>query len=486
MKRQSVVGVAFRQMWNAMTIEPVVMCYMTSFTLVSLTVSNLNLQKACRVNLRMSDATCAALESKSTSEFEGDEVTVQELVAKMMVWQTCLQNLLPCILLLLVGSWSDRTRRRVPFLMLPIYGELVRNAGQLLCVYYFYQLPMGAAGIAETIPLALTGGQTMMTMIAYSYVGDATTVKHRTTRIGGVNAAMAISMALGTSLSGILYNKLGYYGVYGISTVLLIIGLIYGKLYVRDVAPVTETNANKSYKTVFVEFFDTQHIAQSVKTTFKERPSTQRLRILILLIILMTNAGTNNGFRTISYLYTRVRFNWNELKYSIYATYELLINIIGLLFAVFVLNKQLRMSDEIIGMLSTISQSLAALYFGLIAYNEFLFYFGPLVNILIVAENMSIKSLMTKLVPNTELSQIAAIFGIAEIIVSLFFGLLYNGLYEVTLKILPGAVYGITFIFSAPVIGLFYWLYVERKYEGRIPLPSTIDPNLNYGTISKS
>lgn len=28
-------------------------------------------------------------------------------------------------------------------------------------------------------------------------------------------------------------------------------------------------------------------------------------------------------------MYTRVRFNWNELKYSVYATYELFINIIG-------------------------------------------------------------------------------------------------------------------------------------------------------------
>lgn len=171
-----------------------------------------------------------------------------------------------------------------------------------------------------------------------------------------------------------------------------------------------------------------------------------------------------------SYLYTRVQFNWNEVRYSIYSTYELLMNIIGmislllhnilvhkyknrkkyrslpanidlpslylslgLLFAVFVLSKKLNISDEIIGTLSTISQSLAALYY-FFAYNAFLFYFGkheyrqlikdvmvyviylsrcswlsfftgPLVNILITAENMSIKSLMTKLAPNTEISK---------------------------------------------------------------------------------
>jgi len=47
----------------------------------------------------------------------------------------------------------------------------------------------------------------------------------------------------------------------------------------------------------------------------------------------------------------------------------------GLLFAVFVLSKRLRISDEIIGALSTVSQTLAALFYAF-AYNEFLFYVG--------------------------------------------------------------------------------------------------------------
>jgi len=51
--------------------------------------------------------------------------------------------------------------------------------------------------------------------------------------------------------------------------------------------------------------------------------------------------------------------------------------------------------------------------------------------------------------------QIAAIFGIGEIIVSLVFGLMYNGLYEATLNTVPAAFYVITFAFSAPSIVLF-------------------------------
>lgn len=168
----------YRRYWSAITIEPMIACYMCAFTLITLTVSNLNLQKACKVNLRLGNETCMALETKTKDEYAGDEIEVQKLVASMMMWQTCAQNLLPCLLVLMVGAWSDRTRKRLPFMMLPLYGELVRNLGQMLCVYYFYQLPMEVAGIVETIPIALTGGQTMMTMTAYSYIGDATSVRN--------------------------------------------------------------------------------------------------------------------------------------------------------------------------------------------------------------------------------------------------------------------------------------------------------------------
>lgn len=102
-------------------------------------------------------------------------------------------------------------------------------------------------------------------------------------------------MAIGTLLSGIVYNKLGFYGAYGISSILLIIGVLYGQLCVNDFTPDTETNKNKSYGTAVSEFFNLNHITDSFYTTFKKRPNTQRLQIIILLITVITNAGTNNG-----------------------------------------------------------------------------------------------------------------------------------------------------------------------------------------------
>lgn len=106
---------------------------------------------------------------------------------------------------------------------------------------------------------------------------------------------MAVSMAIGTSLSGIIYNKLGFYGAYGVSSVLLIIGLFYGLLYVKEVAPILETDKKKMSTGTNTNFFNLKNVTQSLNTTFKKRPANQRLQICVLLIILMLLSGTNNG-----------------------------------------------------------------------------------------------------------------------------------------------------------------------------------------------
>lgn len=106
---------------------------------------------------------------------------------------------------------------------------------------------------------------------------------------------MAVSMAIGTSMSGIIYNKLGFYGAYLTTSALIIIGLVYGLLFVNDVTPVTEVDKNKSYRTTISEFLDFTHITQSFSTTFKQRPNRQRIRIIILLIIFMASSGINAG-----------------------------------------------------------------------------------------------------------------------------------------------------------------------------------------------
>lgn len=159
-------------------VELMMFPYLIATILVILANQNLNIQKACRVELELGTEVCDDLENKdkNSSLLTDSEIAVQKLVADMLIWQTILQSSVPAVFVLFLGSWSDRNRLRRPCMLLPIYGELVRNVGLLVCVYYFDQLPMQLTGLWQSLPIAVTGYWTVLYMAVFSYVGDHSTV----------------------------------------------------------------------------------------------------------------------------------------------------------------------------------------------------------------------------------------------------------------------------------------------------------------------
>jgi len=119
----------------------------------------------------------------------------------------------------------------------------------------------------------------------------------KTLRIGIVNLLSTVGMAIGTALSGITFQKLGFYGVYGVSSALSIIGLLYGLVFIKEVSSnepeiiLTQTR-NKG---LFNGFFNARHIREAFKVTFKDGPHNRKLRIIMLMCIAFLIMGPLNG-----------------------------------------------------------------------------------------------------------------------------------------------------------------------------------------------
>lgn len=63
------------------TVEPMLLFFILSHIMSSLTSQNLNLEKACRVNLDFPVEVCDALTARNTTGVEEQEVAVQKLVS---------------------------------------------------------------------------------------------------------------------------------------------------------------------------------------------------------------------------------------------------------------------------------------------------------------------------------------------------------------------------------------------------------------------
>lgn len=216
------------------TVEPMLACYIMPSVLASLATQNLNLEKACRVNLKYEPHICDALADRNTANYTEEEAAVQLLVASMQGWKTIIQSFLPCMLILFLGAWSDRIGRRKPCMLLPIIGEFLTTVGLIVNTYFFDELPMEVAGVTEALFPGLTGGWVTMFMGIFSYIADVTTEETRTFRIGIVNLFCSLGIPVGMALSGILLKEIGFYGIFSISAVLYLISFVYGYYSIHE------------------------------------------------------------------------------------------------------------------------------------------------------------------------------------------------------------------------------------------------------------
>ncbi|KAH8418948.1 hypothetical protein KR222_009358 [Zaprionus bogoriensis] len=449
---------------NNITVEPILAAYIMPSVLSNLATQNLNLEKACRVNMAYGDEICDALTRRQTANYTLEEETVQQMVARMAAWKTVIQSLFPCLLILFWGSWSDRHRRRKPCILIPVVGEFLGVVGLMLCVY-FEKAPMEAAALTEAIFPSLSGGWFTMLMGVFSYIADITTEEERTLRIGILNVCFSVGVPIGMAFSGVLLKQIGFYGVFSISAAFYVLAFVYGFFFLEE--PVARPEKTAPQKSLLADFFDKEHVVQTFRVAFKKGENQRRQRVILLMIVVMVIIGPLHGEMAVTYLFTRFRFNWSEVEFSFFSTYAMFTGLIGVIFCVGILSHKLEIDDALVGVLSSTSKILSSFVYAF-ATLPWHMYLGGLVEIFNGTAFIAMRSIATKLVSKDELGKVNSLFGVAEALMPMVFAPMYTTLYAATLRVLPGAFFllggGLT-MFS---VGIFLWMYRFQVRQRRM------------------
>lgn len=129
-------------------------------------------------------------------------------------------------------------------------------------------------------------------------------VKFRTLRIGIANLFIFVAMPIGSALSGILFQMLGYYGVYTLSLSLHFLTLIYGIVFIKEkrteVSSVVESkepskNTSTSCLHFIEDFFSLDSIKDAIRVTFKDGEQNRKLKIISLMVLVIVVSGPFSG-----------------------------------------------------------------------------------------------------------------------------------------------------------------------------------------------
>lgn len=234
------------------TVEPLLAGLIIPSVISMFTMINLNLDKACRVNLQFNDTVCDSLVKRGNNNFSNYEKEVQKLISSIDIWRGVVRTALPCIIIMFLGSWSDRTGKRKICILLPIFGEVLTSVSNIINVYFFYEIPVQITVFLETIFMAGTGGWVTMFLGVFSYISDITSEETRTFRVGLVNFCMTVGIPIGIGASGFLLQRLGYYGIFSMTTTLFTLVLLYGIFCLKEPDDLLREKGLPVVSTVFV------------------------------------------------------------------------------------------------------------------------------------------------------------------------------------------------------------------------------------------
>lgn len=122
-----------------------------------------------------------------------------------------------------------------------------------------------------------------------------------------MNLFFGASWPIGASLSGILYQKFGFYGVYYISSALYFAAIIYGLLRIREhdnpVGTKEHSQTSKSCMSLVYDFFNLKHIKEALHVTFKKGPRKRWLQLTMLVFTIVVVQGPMQGqYKRLFYL----------------------------------------------------------------------------------------------------------------------------------------------------------------------------------------
>lgn len=173
-----------RKVISHISVEPFILCWFLPSCLLIVAMENLNLEKACRVNLGETDEVCRNMIKKTindincaefdvTAEVDGNmmddlynltrsvcsaETKSQKLLSVIFGIRSPISAIFPLIIVLFAGGWSDKKGIRKPLVLLPILGEMIGAVFLLISAIFMNEIPMEVPAFTERVVPSVFGG----------------------------------------------------------------------------------------------------------------------------------------------------------------------------------------------------------------------------------------------------------------------------------------------------------------------------------------
>lgn len=408
--------------------------YMLAFMITSVVEEEFYIQKACLVHLNKSAAVCGNL-----SMYQETKKEVQIVTAKFHQWRTIFGQLVPILLTLFIGAWSDKWGRKL-FLLVGLCGKLYFSAMMTLNAVYMHW-PLENIIFTAIIPSSITGTDVAIFSSCYSYITDISSAKTRLARVSLLEGCYLWSIPIGITIgSSLFYNVVNrnFAIMWAINSSLLLIAFVEGCITLQF----TTSPHHKSIKDVpFCDFCKDIFRLEYLFATFRifHKVSADVLfnrRNVVLLFIAMGMYVFQRDEKAYLYMYTQLKFDWGISEFSFYKTMASVNFAVCMLFMSQVINRYFKVNDYLIMIIGTLAHISARVWYFCAQQTSFM-YVGAAVCGLGPVVAPAIRSRLSKETEKQYHGRVFALLSIADNGMLLVSGICYSQIYRNTIEIGP-------------------------------------------------
>ncbi|XP_047097176.1 proton-coupled folate transporter-like isoform X1 [Schistocerca piceifrons] len=446
-----------------LAVEPAVFMTFLASALTSTVTQKLLLDRVCQKELGLSQDHCMSLN-------DTEKNMIQPQVANLLTAKALLENLVPAIMTVFIGPWSDRGGR-LPLLMCPmigysityiIYGALSMKKD--LAPEYF---------LPASIPLGLSGGFISVLAGSNSYIADIFPEDKRSVRLGMLDACIYMSLLFGNAGVTPLFDASGYIGVYMTSAVICITSFLYVLCFVQEsiLKPMARNTQSCPHFCCFGELFQCGMVKDMMYTCFRWRPNNGRIIIFLIIAALVVTDVSIEGENIVYFLFTNKKFGWDIQEFSLFTSVVILARVIAMISGLHICSKIVGLSDTAVSAICYITKILGSLI-SAAAPNVGILYLGCAVGLFSGVSGPLNRTIIAKVVPGKDIGKIFSMTAAAEALTPLLAATIYSQIYSGTIAIFPSAF----FLISAVI-------YSVSTVLMRVVLHFQNHPSSDYGPI---
>ncbi|KAK5638289.1 hypothetical protein RI129_012584 [Pyrocoelia pectoralis] len=440
-------------------IEPIVCLNLMTISIREMLLNNLLIEMACGVNMGYNKTVCESITNglHRKNNLTNENSKIQQEINYMLSWCLPINSIIPIVLLLFLGNFSDENKIRKPFLIMPTIGDLLSTMCCVLCVWYREVLPVEMGGIAHYVVPALFGTTPMLYMAAYTHIADASVNKTCIVRLAVMQVCINVSKMVGTVVSGYFFQQLGYVVLLLSCMFLQLTVFGYGLFLVEDLQ--TETKKSMRSPFSYTRVCETLQLVTS-------STGIRRTNIVFLLVLQFLVVTVFLGEGNVYFWFTQQRYGWTNSDYAYFQGTRGVLNSLTLSIAVPTLSQLLHFHDITIITLSLLDKVVSTVVC-ITVQTSIGEYISMLVGAFTIAATSGIRSLSSTYISADNVGKIQSLLSIVQAIGTSVAAQIYNrGIYDYTHNSYPYAFLYLSIVICIVSVTLCTWKYYnEHEYK---------------------